>query len=90
MESDMALAAVGEGVVLLVIRTETPSTCRLQYPLRVLSRLLTLLSFHILFKFTLVSDAMRLLWLNAAVLFQGIQIGEVVQEIYLSILQGYS
>ena len=86
MESDVALAAVGEGVVLFVMRTETASACGFQYSFRVLSGLLALLSFHVLFEFTLVGDAMCVLWLNAAVLFQRIQISEIIQEIYLRIL----
>jgi hypothetical protein len=72
MESDMALTAVGEGVVLFVMRTETASACGLEDTFRVLSGLLAFLSLHVLLEFTLVSDAVRVLWLNAAMLFQSI------------------
>lgn len=86
----MTITAVREGIVLFVVRTETPSAGSLEDSLRVLPRFLALLPLHILVKLLLVSDGSRLLRLNAAVLFDGIQIDKVIQKVDFYVLKGNS
>ena len=72
---------------MLVVGTETSATCSFEYSLWVLPSLLALLTFHVLLELPIVVDAYRLLWLNAALLFEHIKIGKVVEKVNFCVLQ---
>jgi hypothetical protein len=87
VEPDVALRAVEEGVVLFVVGTEAPRTRSLQHPPRVLPCLLALLPLYELLELLLVSDRPGLLRLNTTVLFNGIEVGEVVEVVDFEVNQ---
>lgn len=87
VEPDVALRAVEEGVVLLVVGTQAPRARSLQHSPRVLPRLLALLPLYELLELLLVSDRPRLLPLKTTVLFDGVEVGEVVEVVYFQVDQ---
>lgn len=90
VEADVAVAAVGEGIVLFVVWTQAPPAGSLEYSLGVLAGLLAFLAFHVLLELPLIVNAVRLVRFNTAVLFERVEVGEVVEEVDFRVLQGDS
>ena len=86
MISSVTIRAVEKRVILLIMRTETTSTCSFKYPFSIFPGFFSFLFLHILLKLLLVTDQLLII-LNSAILFYCIQIGKIVKIVNLVINQ---
>ena len=86
MISSVTIRAVEKRVILLIVRTETTSTCSFKYSLSIFPGLLSFLFLHVLLKLFLITDQLLII-LNGAILFYCIQIGKIVKIVNLIINQ---